>query len=297
MSRLAAFDLGSNSIKMTLADVDDAGQLTTVLAASETVRLGAGLEASGRLADDRMDAAVAAIARMVERATANDATRLAGVATEAVRVASNGQAFLDRVRAETGLDARVIDGDAEARLTWEGLHATESLTGPLVVADIGGASTEVIAGDGPALRWARSLPLGSGRLTDRHVAADPPTPDELAACRASAAAVIAALPTDVVTGGRLVITSGTGQYLGRLLIGATTIDPGAIERALAWCSAHDSAATAHELGIPEARARVLPAGVAIVAALCDRYAPASVVGSASGIRAGLLRAMALGRWP
>ena len=297
MRRFAAFDLGSNSIKMTLADVDDTGHISPILAASETVRLGAGLETNGVLADDRIAAALDAIATMVERATANGATRFAGVATEAVRVASNGPAFLERVRTVTGLDARVIDGEAEAILTWEGLHATDKLTGPLIVADIGGASTEVIVGDGPAMRWSRSLATGSGRLTDRHVVANPPTAAELAACRVAAAQALADLPGDVAPGGRLVVTSGTGEYLGRLLLGVTTIDTAAIERALAWCAAHDSAEVARQVGIPEARAHVLPAGVAIVAALCDRFTPATILGSASGIRAGLLRAMALGRWP
>jgi exopolyphosphatase/guanosine-5'-triphosphate,3'-diphosphate pyrophosphatase len=296
MTRLAAFDLGSNSIKMTLADVDSAGTVREIFSASETVRLGAGLEATGRLADDRIDAALAAIRLMVDRAAANGVERMAGVATEAVRVATNGADFLARVRAETGLEARVIDGDAEALLTWEGLHATTRFDGPLVVADIGGASTEVIAGDGSAMQWARSLPIGSGRLTDRFVVADPPAAAELAAARAAATAALAALPT-ATAGGKLVVTSGTGEYLGRLLVGVAQIDGDDIDRLLAWCTTHDSTFVAQHLQIPPARARVLPAGVAVVAALCDRFAPTRVVGSASGIRAGLLRAMALGRWP
>src|SRR5688500_2555064 len=142
---VAAFDIGSNTIKMTVARPGAEGGLDEFAWNAETVRLGAGLEASGRLADDRIEAALDALGRFAAEARAHGAGRLIAVATEATRVADNGAAFLDRVRRETGIEVRTITGDEEARLTFLGLAVTLDVDGQTVVADIGGGSTEIIA--------------------------------------------------------------------------------------------------------------------------------------------------------
>src|SRR5829696_7909249 len=120
---IAAFDIGSNTIKMTVARQDGLDHLTEFLWRSETVRLGAGIDQSGRLADDRIEAAADTIHRFAAEARAQGATRLIGVATEATRVAENGQTFLDRIRSESGIELSTISGDREAELTFQGLAA------------------------------------------------------------------------------------------------------------------------------------------------------------------------------
>ena len=288
----AAIDIGSNSIKMTVGRLDDRGQLEQFDWASEVIRLGRGLESSGRLDLARIEAAVATIARFAERAKALDATCICAVATEAVRAAANGADLVDRVRTETGVEVRVIDGDEEARLTFLGLAATSDVSGLLVAADTGGASTEIIVAVDGAMRGAESLPLGSGRLTDRLVTSDPPTADELVACEQAAGAildggsVLADLRAEEEI--RLAVLGGTGEYLARLVPQGAAIDQTALREVLARLTEHPAAEVAILIDVPEARARVLPAGIAIVAALAQRVSPARIEVARSGIRAGLL---------
>ncbi len=286
----AAVDIGSNSIKMTVARPAPDGGIQVLAMASETVRLGQGAEASGRLAEDRVDAALATLKRFAERARGKGATCLIGVATEATRAAANGRDFLERVQREAGWEIRVISGDEEADLTFRGLAATIDVGGEVVVADIGGGSTEVIGAVDGKVRSARSLRLGSGALTDRLVPSDPPAAAELAACRAAAAGLLGSV--DVPTGdtARLLVVGGTGEYLARLVPAERVLDAAAIEAVLALLQEVEAASLAAALGIAEARARVLPAGVAVVAALVDRIQPGKIEVARSGIRTGLLLA-------
>lgn len=289
---VAAVDVGSNSIKMTVARQRPGAFLDELAAASETVRLGTGIERSGRLADDRIDAALMTLRRFAADAQALGASRLLGVATEAVRVAANGQEFLDRVHRETGWTVRTIDGDEEADLTFRGLAVSVDTRGGLVVADIGGASTEVIVANDGTVVAARSLPIGSGRLTDRLVSHDPPTMTEITACREAVRVALDGLSTSgmAIPSGpeiRLVVVGGTGEYLARL-VGDHPIDPGTVAAARGRLQSIPATTLATTLGIAEARARVLPAGVAAVQALIDRVQPGGIEVARSGIRAGLL---------
>jgi exopolyphosphatase / guanosine-5'-triphosphate,3'-diphosphate pyrophosphatase len=287
---IAAFDIGSNTIKMTVARQDSLEHLTEFLWRSETVRLGAGIDQSGRLADDRIEAAAKTIARFAQEARENGATRLIGVATEATRVAANGQDFLDRVQTESGIELRTISGDQEAELTFRGLAATTNLDGRLLVADIGGASTELIAADNKRVEFSQSLPLGSGRLTDRHVKSDPPTRFELTACHDEAVQQLRSLRKDLGARERLIAVGGTGEFLIPLIPhndGATVQD---VDDVLAFFETVTAEELAARLKIPIARARVLPAGVVIVRALADLTCPSVIEGAMSGIRTGLLLA-------
>jgi exopolyphosphatase / guanosine-5'-triphosphate,3'-diphosphate pyrophosphatase len=285
---VAAFDIGSNTIKMTVARPGEGPAPEVLAMRAETVRLGAGLEASGRLADDRIEAAIQTLGRFAGEARALGATSLIGVATEATRAAANGAAFLARVRADTGIDVRAIGGAEEADLTFRGLAATMDVGGRVVVADVGGGSTELIVARDGRVQWARSYRLGSGALTDRLVPTDPPTAAELAACRDTATETLrdAALPDE--PGTRLVVVGGTGEYLARLLPQAGPVDEAGIAAVLDRLKRAPAAAIAPILGIPEARARVLPAGIAIVQSLAHRLRPSEILVTQSGIRTGML---------
>ena len=287
----AAIDIGSNSIKMTVGRATGDCGIEQLDWASDVVRLGHDLDRTGLLDEERIEMAIATLARFAGQARERGVTRIVAVATEAVRAASNGATFLERVRKETGIDVRVVDGGAEASLTFRGLTAEADLTGSVVVADIGGGSTELIAACDGVMRAMQSLPLGSGRLTDRFVVADPPRPDELAACESTATAAIRAarpldLPTDVAN--RMIVVGGTGEYMAKLVADEQRIDLPAVRVVLAKLATLSAAELADEIEIPEARARVLPAGVAIVAAIASRVQPNRVEVSRSGIRNGLL---------
>jgi actin-like ATPase involved in cell morphogenesis len=288
----AAIDIGSNSIKMTIGRPDGVGGVEQIDWASEVVRLGQDLDRTGRLDDERIEIAIDTLKRFAERARVHGASRILAVATEATRSAQNGKAFLERVRRETGIEVRLLTGLEEAALTFRGLGATTDLSGRVVVADIGGGSTELIVADGGVVEGARSIPLGSGRLTDRLVHADPPTAEELAATEAQAAAAIARvgkalrLPTgpDV----RFIVVGGTGEFMARLVPDERAIQPRAIRQVLGKLAVLTTAELADEIDAPEARARVLPAGIAIVAAIADRIGTEHVQVARSGIRTGLL---------
>jgi exopolyphosphatase / guanosine-5'-triphosphate,3'-diphosphate pyrophosphatase len=287
---VAAFDIGSNSIKMTVGRDDGAKGVDEFLWRSATVRLGAGIEQTGRLADDRIDASLAVLRQFAADARQAGAGRLIGVATEATRVAENGEAFLDRVRDEIGLEIKSISGDREAELTFRGLKETLDFDGDAVVADVGGGSTELISAIEGTFQWGRSIPLGSGRLTDRLVAGDPPTMAELAACRAAAGTAVAGLALPAGPIDRLIVVGGTGEYLVRLVPsgGPASIDD--LDQILERLTTVPAAELAQVLEIPEARAHVLPAGIAIVRELAELTRPRAIEGARSGIRTGLLLA-------
>ncbi len=287
----AAIDIGSNSIKMTIGRANQEGGVDQIDWASEVVRLGQGLDRTGLLDEERIEAAIETLTRFATQARERGATRIVAVATEATRAAANGELFLDRVRVKTGIDVRVVDGQAEAALTFRGLMADSDLAGSVLVADIGGGSTELIVARDGVMQSAQSLPLGSGRLTDRFVVADPPRPDELAACETEAEAVVqAAQPLDLPPGTpvRLIVVGGTGEFMARLITDGQDITLETLRIVLGKLATLSAAELADEIDIPEARARVLPAGVAIVAAIASHLKPERIEISRSGIRAGLL---------
>ncbi len=293
---IAAFDIGSNTIKMTVGQPDGHGGVDILHMGTDTVRLSLGVERTGRLADDRIKAALASLTHLAAKARDLGATRLIGVATAATRSAANGPEFLDQVRSGIGIDVRVIDGDEEADLTFRGLAAGIDISGQIVVADIGGASTELILALDGTVQFATSVKMGSGALTERLVHTDPPTAAEIDSCRAAAREDVSAAREDVLSSGfhrgagpaRLVVVGGTGEFLVRLLPPGSTLDRDEIDAVLDRLLRTRSADIARELDIPEARARVLPAGVAIVRTLADELHPNAIEVSQSGIRTGLL---------
>jgi len=289
-SIIAAFDVGSNSIKMTVARRADHDAVEEFAWESETVRLGAGLGQSGSLAADRVEQAVQTVSRFAAGARAAGATRLLGVATEAVRVAANGAALLKRLQHEAGVEITTISGDREAELTFRGLAASLDVSGRLLVSDIGGGSTELILAENGHMRAARSIALGSGRLTDLHVSHDPPTAAELRACRDDAAHHLAPVSLPEGPSLRLIVVGGTGEYLMRLVPGERAATPDDIDTVLTRLTSISAMRLAELISIPETRARVLPAGVAIVESLADRTCPDVIEGARSGIRTGLLMA-------
>ncbi|MCA9878658.1 MAG: CHAD domain-containing protein [Thermomicrobiales bacterium] len=288
----AAIDIGSNSIKMSLGRLDGDGKLIEFGQVVDVVRLGQGVERTGELDPERVEAAVATLVRFASEARAGGVSEIDAVATEAARAARNGEAFLERVRREAGINVRVIDGVEEATLTFRGLATDTDLSGHVVVADIGGGSTEfIVANDGVVL-GARSTPLGSGRLTERFVTSDPPTPEALAQAQAEADAVTERLARSLKLprgeGVRLIVVGGTGEYLARMTAQERSLDRRAVQNVLGKMAVLNAAELAEIIEAPEARARVLPAGVAIVAAIASRVLATRIETARSGIRSGLL---------
>jgi exopolyphosphatase / guanosine-5'-triphosphate,3'-diphosphate pyrophosphatase len=178
--RLAAIDVGSNSVHMVIADVRRDGHFEVIDRVKEMVRLGRNMFTSGRLAREPMELAVRALKNFAHLAKIRGVDRIRAVATSAVREAENRDAFIARIRRETGLRVEIISGADEARFIFNAVrHALGLEGGPHLLIDIGGGSVElVLVRDGEAL-WMESLPLGVARLTERFLASDPPTQAEV----------------------------------------------------------------------------------------------------------------------
>jgi len=184
---VAAIDCGTNSLRLLVADVDPAaGRLSDVDRRLEIVRLGQGVDATGRLAADALARTLRVLRsyqRIIEEASAS-AIRM--VATSATRDAVNAGEFVAGVRDILAIEPEVLSGEDEARLSFIGATAelAGTMTGPYLVTDIGGGSTEFVLGDPGAMTAAVSVNIGCVRMTERHLHHDPPGEDEIKAARA-----------------------------------------------------------------------------------------------------------------
>lgn len=178
--RVAAVDIGTNSTRLLIAEIHRDGGLEQLARRSEVTRLGDRVDADGRLSSqaiDRTCAVLAAYREMIEEYTceANMA-----VLTSAVRDASNGAGFQEKIRQTYGLDARVLTGDEEAQLTFLGaMSGREPTREPVVVIDIGGGSTEFVVGHDHTAGFHVSLQAGVVRMSERHIRSDPPATQDL----------------------------------------------------------------------------------------------------------------------
>ena len=190
--RVAAVDCGTNSIRLLVADLDTtAGTLTDVTRLMEVVRLGQGVDKTGRLAPEALARTLDATARYAQICRDLGAERIRFVATSASRDAENRQDFVDGVVAAIGVEPEVVSGEEEAALSFRG--ATSVLAaghpGPFLVVDLGGGSTELVLGH-EVPDQAYSMDVGCVRMTERHLLTDPPTPEQVAAARADVRAAL-----------------------------------------------------------------------------------------------------------
>jgi exopolyphosphatase/guanosine-5'-triphosphate,3'-diphosphate pyrophosphatase len=211
MSRLAAIDCGTNSIRLLVADVttgsDGLPALRDVHRETRIVRLGQGVDATGELVPEALERTRAALADYTAVLLRKGTERVRMVATSAIRDARNREDFFGMVRDTLGTEAEVISGDEEAQLAFTGaVGDLDPADGPFVVVDIGGGSTELVVGTietgGATVRAARSVDIGSVRITERCLPGDPPGPDEVAQARELATRILddafAAVPVDGV---------------------------------------------------------------------------------------------------
>jgi exopolyphosphatase/guanosine-5'-triphosphate,3'-diphosphate pyrophosphatase len=208
---LCVIDLGSNSFHALVVDAFPDATFVVRARKKEMVKLGARGFSKHRLTPAAMERGAAAMVRIRELAESWGAGAYLACATSAIREASNGGEFMERVRAETGIEVRPITGETEARLIYLAVRDAVDLSDPSLIVDIGGGSTEFIVADAGRAHYLASLPLGSQRLTELFVHTDPVSPDEFRALRnhvrASVQPVLAAARRRGVR--RVVGSSGT----------------------------------------------------------------------------------------
>lgn len=209
MSRVAAIDCGTNSLRLLVADVVD-GRLTDVARELEVVRLGQGVDRTGILAAEAIERTRAVLARYAAQLASLGAEAVRMVATSATRDAANREDFTRMVRETLGAEPDVVSGEAEARLSYAGAMSVldADLAGARpVVADIGGGSTELVRATPTGLA-AHSMQVGCVRLTERHLHDDPPSAGQVAAVVSDVRAALAAADVPLV-GAPLVGVAGT----------------------------------------------------------------------------------------
>ena len=237
MTRVAAIDCGTNSIRLLVADVDG-DALVDVVRRMEIVRLGEGVDRTGRLSDAGLRRTFTALDDYAAVIASYDVERVRMVATSATRDAENRSVFVDGVVERLGVPPEVATGDEEAALSFDG--ATRELRGgaggfaaPYLVCDIGGGSTEFVLGDEHGMRSARSVDVGCVRLTERHLHDDPPTVAQVEAARSDVRAALDEVrrTVDVSAARTLVGLAGSVTTVVALALGLDSYRPERIHHA------------------------------------------------------------------
>jgi exopolyphosphatase / guanosine-5'-triphosphate,3'-diphosphate pyrophosphatase len=308
VTRVAAVDCGTNSIRLLIADVDPAGEsLVDVDRRLEIVRLGQGVDETGRFTPEALERTLAACRRYAQLIRSLGAQRVRFVATSATRDAANREEFFTGVSRILGVQPEVITGDEEAALSYTGatreLGDRDDIAAPYLVVDIGGGSTEFVLGDGK-VRAARSVDVGCVRLTERYFRSDPPTPDQVAAATEDIDAGIAqagkTVPLDEADS--LIGVAGSATTVAAIAMDLPEYDPTRIHGARIP-AAHVRAVTADLLSMTHAeRARipsmhpgrvdVIGAGALILQRILDRLGLPEVLISEHDILDGIAWSLA-----
>ncbi|MGO9821189.1 MAG: Ppx/GppA family phosphatase [Solirubrobacteraceae bacterium] len=283
--RVAVVDIGSNSTRLLIGDVTD-GRVTAELERrSEVTRLGAGVDADGRLRDDAMERVFATLDRYTAQIDEYRCDARMAVLTSAVRDSANGEQFADVVRTRYGLEPHVLTGDQEARLTFLGATSERDPADatPTLVFDIGGGSTEMVIGTGSEVEFHVSTQAGVVRQTERHIHQDPPTAAECAELSEDVRGILAA----AVPSGRrgavqhAIAVAGTATSLAAIAQDLDPYDPERVhgfvldgqrcEQILDRLSKLTLAQRRHVAGLHPDRAPTIIAGVLIFEAVMSLF--------------------------
>jgi exopolyphosphatase / guanosine-5'-triphosphate,3'-diphosphate pyrophosphatase len=292
---VAAVDCGTNTIRLLVGAMPE-----VAVRESRIVRLGQGVDATGRLSDDALARTFAALDDYAATIREHGATRVRLCATSAVRDAANGEAFVNGVEERLGVAPDILTGEQEAGLAFDG--AVRNLTGPapdpVLVVDIGGGSTELVLGSGDrTVDAAHSMDIGSVRLHERHLHGDPPTASEVAACVADIEAHLDAAPVPIEAARTVVGVAGSNLTIAAGVLDLPTYDRSAIDQAR--LATTDVAAFVERLvamtvderrALPymnPGRADVIGAGALILARVLARAHVATMVASESDILDGI----------
>jgi exopolyphosphatase / guanosine-5'-triphosphate,3'-diphosphate pyrophosphatase len=306
--RVAAIDIGTNSVLLLIADARGP-ELVPILERSQITRLGQGVDATRALAPEAAGRTLACLEEYEALIRAAGVDRIAAVGTSAMRDARGGEDFRARARAILGVEPAVVSGAEEASLTFAGAVTGLSLSAEIfTVFDLGGGSTEIICGAAGSALQSVSLDIGSVRLTERHIRSDPPTLEELAAVRADAARALAgaaaSLDPEAPASRALVGVAGTVTTLAAFVRDVVPYDSARVHGAR-LTAAEVARASAELAALPLASRRALPAvnparadvivaGSVIVEELLTWARASELMVSDRGVRWGLAYRLAYG---
>jgi exopolyphosphatase/guanosine-5'-triphosphate,3'-diphosphate pyrophosphatase len=300
--RYAAIDVGSNSIRCLIAERGEDGHLRVIDDLKDQPRLARGLAATGRLTAEAMDHALEALGRMTQAAERRGVSRVAIVATSAVRDAANGGEFAERVKRELGVPLEVIDGETEARLAFLSVREHFAIVrGRTIVADIGGGSLELVLAVGGLVEHVVSLPFGAVRTTEQHLGEGVEAVPGVRRLRAALRQRLRrAVPAREWSGARMYGSGGTFTNTARILaarahgavpatgVHGSTVSLAEMQRILELVSAMTVEERRGLPGLNPERADIIVAGLAVATEVLTHFDVRGVTVSAFGLREGLL---------
>ncbi|MGQ0767123.1 MAG: Ppx/GppA phosphatase family protein [Gemmatimonadota bacterium] len=299
--RLGAIDIGSNSIRMIVADVTPDGRIRVIDEMKAAPRLGSGVDMNGILSEPSMRHAIEALQRMTTLARQHGVMKLDAVATSAVRDAANGRGFLDNVRRESGLRVRVLDGEDEARFAFRSALAHFDLArSRTVVMDIGGGSLELAMCADGLLERLVSLPFGAIRMTEQFLGSHPSRKDLRKLRKHVRGDLREALPIKDWRGAQLIASGGTftnlaGIHLYRRGSGSvagkvhgTHVPREELEHIIDLLHGSSGEERQQIRGLNPGRADIILAGLTVAAEVMACTEARDLVVSAYGIREGIL---------
>ncbi len=293
LSRYGVIDVGSNTIHLLVGEVEDGGVLP-VTGEKVSARLGAGVDKSGSIVEERLALAEEAIRLFARISALNGVSEPAILATSAVRDAANGQELIERVAGATGLEMRLISGDEEADLGFRGAVSAVGKTweGAALVVDLGGGSAQLIVGEasnGPLMQI--SLPLGSNRTTEKFVENDPAKKKELKALDKHVKEMMPGW--GLSPGVPVVAVGGSARAMLKITQDRLTVD--CLRQLASEITDRPSSVLAREYGIAPERARVLPAAITTFAAILEHFDREDLTVARGGLREGTILTLARGK--
>jgi exopolyphosphatase/guanosine-5'-triphosphate,3'-diphosphate pyrophosphatase len=304
MTRVAVVDIGTNSVRLLVADVESpSGPLTTIDRRMQITRLGQGVDAARRLAPDAIDRTATVLGEYGEAIEALGATRVRATATSAARDAENRDDFFTAAKAALGVEPELLSGEEEARLSFLGATTALTAPAPYLVVDIGGGSTEFVYGTTEPEALC-SVDLGCVRVTEQWLHSDPPAPEELSnavsAVRDHLADVEQAVP-DLRDAQTLLGLAGTvttvaaveqGLPYDRERIHHFRLTRAAVEDVFRTLALEPASERRHNPGLEPERVDVIVGGVIVLVSILRTFEFDEVLVSEDDILDGLARSLA-----
>ena len=303
--RVAAIDCGTNSIRLLIADIDGSN-FREVVRDMEIVRLGQGVDQTGQFHPDAIARTLAAVDKFAAEIAKRGVEKIRFCATSATRDATNRHLFVDGVRERLGIEPEVISGNEEAALSFAGaIQDLDPAEGPFLVIDIGGGSTEFVFGTS-TVEAARSVNIGCVRMTERHFANDPATPQQVELARTDIQAAIAQAAAEVpITRAKtLVAVAGTATTVAAAALDLPEYDRYAIHLTrISAAQVHDASTMFLTKNREErlalgymhpGRVDVIPAGALVLSEIIKATGATGFVASESDILDGMARSLVQG---
>jgi exopolyphosphatase / guanosine-5'-triphosphate,3'-diphosphate pyrophosphatase len=298
MNRQAVIDVGTNSVKFHVGELQADGTWTSVVDRAEVSRLGEGIQEQGAIARPAMERTVDAISGMVAESGRLGAQGVTAVGTMGLRTATNSHAFLEMVKQRSGLSIEVIPGDEECRLAYLAVKSGLGLAeGALVIFDTGGGSTQFTFGEGPRVDRQFSVNVGAVRYTEKYHLDQAVSADVLKEATDAMAGDLAALdqaaPPDALVGMGGAVTNITAVMHGLAtydpeIVQGSVIERREVDRQIERYRTIPAESRRQIVGLQPKRAEVILAGACIVRTVMDKLGKISMSVSDRGLRHGLL---------